>query len=69
MIIFLCGAWNCQNELLNYLKSDVNGLYEVMMIMSKAFFEKYNINMTKYKTLPALVMAIFTSNFIMKIEY
>jgi len=31
--------------------------------MSKAFFDKYNINMTKYRTLPALVMAIFSSNF------
>jgi len=58
MIIFL---WSLKlsNELLNYLKSDVNGLYEVMMIMSKAFFEKYNINMTKYKTLPALLCYIY----------
>ena len=33
-----------------------------MNIMNKAFCDKYNINMNKYKTLPALVRAIFTSN-------
>jgi hypothetical protein len=33
------------------------------MKIGSTYFEKYNINMNKYKTLPALVMAIFTSNF------
>jgi DNA polymerase type B, organellar and viral len=55
--------WNCRKELLKYMKSDIDGLYEVIMKMSKNIFDKYNINLTSYKTLPALTMAIFTSNF------
>ena len=31
--------------------------------MSESIFERFNINMTKFKTLPSLAMAIFTSKF------
>jgi len=55
--------WDCQLELLKYLKSDVEGLFEVLIKITVSIFERFNINMTKFKTQPSLAMGIFTSNF------
>ena len=55
--------WNCNEELLKYLKADVKGLLEVVTLTSKYYFDKYSLNMTKYYTLPNLAIAVYFSNY------
>jgi DNA polymerase family B len=55
--------WNCKIELLKYLKSDVEGLFEVITKMSVSIFYRFQINMTKFKSFPSMAMGIFTYNF------
>jgi len=55
--------WSAKEETLKYLRSDLNGLLEVMLKFSKTYYEKYHVNVTKYRTLPGLTFAMFTSNF------
>jgi DNA polymerase type B, organellar and viral len=60
--------WNLKKETLQYLESDLTGLLEVMNKFSVNIFNEYNLNITKFKTLPALALGIFTSNFYDEIE-
>jgi hypothetical protein len=55
--------WSAEDETLRYLRSDLLGLLEVVLKFSKNYFDKYQINITKYRTLPALTYAMFTSRF------
>lgn len=55
--------WSAKEETLRYLRSDILGLLEVMLKFSKTYYEKYQVNVTKYRTLPALTFAMFTTNF------
>lgn len=56
--------WNLEQETLNYLKLDVEGLLEALTKFNKNIFSKYQLDITKYKTLPSLVLAAYTSNYI-----
>jgi hypothetical protein len=55
--------WSAKDETLKYLRSDLNGLLEVILKFSKTYYDKYQVNVTKYRTLPGLTFAMFTSNF------
>jgi len=55
--------WDLRMETLKYLDSDVEGLYQLMKLVSTFYYDKHSINITKYKTLPSLTMAIFTSGY------
>ena len=53
-----------QKETLNYLKSDVEGLLEAILKFRDRIHESYNLNVTKFKTLPGLALAAFTSKYV-----
>lgn len=55
--------WNLQEECLKYLVSDVKGLLEAMVKLNDSIFHNYNLNITRFKTLPSLSMAVFTSGY------
>ena len=42
--------WNLEQETLKYLRSDVEGLLEIIIKFSHNIFNKYSLNITKYKT-------------------
>ncbi len=42
--------WNLEQETLKYLRSDVEGLLEIIIKFSNNIFNKYSLNITKYKT-------------------
>ena len=56
--------WDMRKETLNYLKSDVEGLLEAVLKFRDSVHNKYNLNITKFKTLPGLALATFTSKYI-----
>lgn len=49
---------------MKYLKSDLEGLLEAVLKFSNNIFDKYNLNITKFKTLPCLALGVYTSNYI-----
>lgn len=55
--------WNVKDQCLNYLEKDLKGLLEVLSKFSKAYYDKYSLNITKYKSLPGISLALFTSRF------
>jgi len=48
---------------MKYLKSDVEGLYEVIKLISTTFFDKFSLNMTSFYTLPGLTIAAYFSSY------
>jgi len=55
--------WNLQKETLDYLKSDVEGLLEAIIKFNCNIFNKYQLNITKFKTLPGLALAAYTTSY------
>jgi hypothetical protein len=55
--------WDLKKETLSYLKSDVEGLLEVVLKFKENIYKKYNLNITKFKTLPGLALGIYTSKY------
>jgi hypothetical protein len=56
--------WDLKLETLKYLKSDVEGLLELMLKFSNSVFSKYQLNITNFKTLPSLALAAYRSSYI-----
>lgn len=56
-------VWNCKEELLQYLKRDVDVLYEIMDRFSRSIYDLFNVKLTRTKTLSGLSFLIFKSNF------
>jgi len=56
--------WVLKKETLDYLKSDVEGLLEALIKFNNNIYNKYNLNITKFKTLPSLVLAAYRSSYI-----
>jgi hypothetical protein len=46
------------------LKSDVEGLLDIVTKFNKNIFNKYSLNVTKFKTLPGLALAVYRSTYI-----
>ena len=55
--------WSFRDESLKYLINDVESLREVLLKFANEIYELYDVNITKYKTLPSMALAIFLSNF------
>ena len=55
--------WDLRKETLNYLKSDVEGLLEAVLKFRDNIFNKYQLDITKFKTLPGLSLAAYTSSY------
>ena len=56
--------WDLRKETINYLRSDVEGLFEAIIKFRNSIYNKYNLNITKYKTLPSLALAAYCSSYI-----
>jgi len=56
--------WNLKTETLKYLKSDLEGLLEAILKFRDNIFNKYQLNITKYKTLSGLALAVYSSAYI-----
>src|SRR5258706_766872 len=56
--------WDLKKETLNYLKSDVEGLLEVLIKFNNNIYSKYQLNITSFKTLPGLALAVYRSSYI-----
>lgn len=54
--------WNAKLETQKYLRADLIGLLEALLIFSNFIHDKYNINITRYPTIPSIALAIFLSN-------
>jgi len=55
--------WNLKEECFKYLRSDVEGLLEVMNKVSEYYFKEYKFNITNVLTLPSLSLGIFGIKF------
>jgi hypothetical protein len=56
--------WDLKNETLNYLKSDVEGLLDIVIKFNNYIFSKYQLDITKFKTLPGLILAAYRSSYL-----
>jgi hypothetical protein len=56
-------SWNAKEETLKYLESDLKGLLEVILKFSKTYYNKYSLNITKYRTLPGLTFGLYNSQY------
>lgn len=59
----LTDKWSFKEESLRYLINDVESLREILLKFATEIYEQFNINITKYKTMPSMAFAIFLSNF------
>jgi len=56
--------WNLKKNTMLYLKSDLEGLLEALIKFNDNIYEKYNLNITRYKTLPGLAIAAYLSSYL-----
>ena len=56
--------WSLKKETLKYLKSDIEGLLEALIKFKLSVYNKYNLNITKYKTLSGLAIATYLSSYL-----
>ena len=56
--------WNLKKETLSYLKADIEGLLEALIKFNNNIFNKYQLNITKFKTLPGLAFAAYRSSYL-----
>ena len=61
--IACCNDWSAKDETLKYLQSDILGLLEVVTKRCQQFYDKYSLDITKYRTLPSAIFAAYTSNY------
>ena len=55
--------WDLKAESLEYLASDVKGLFEFVNKFSNSIYNDYGLNITKFLTTPSLTLGIYTSNY------
>ena len=56
--------WDLRKESLKYLKSDIEGLLEALIKFRDSIYSKYNLNITKYKTISGLALAAYCSSYL-----
>ena len=56
--------WDLQKELIKYLKSDVEGLLDVVLKFNNNIYSKYQLNITNFKTISSLALAVYRSSYI-----
>jgi len=56
--------WDLKEETLKYLQSDIEGLLEVITKFRDNIFNKYNLNITSFKTLPSLAIFVYGSSYL-----
>ena len=58
------GGWSLRTKCLEYLKSDLDCLYEVLVKFEKFCRANYYLNLNDYISLPAITMGIFRTKFL-----
>lgn len=56
--------WNLKKETNKYLKADLEGLLEALIKFNLNIFNKYQLNITKFKTLPSLAISSYFSSYL-----
>jgi len=56
--------WDLKKETLKYLRSDLEGLLEILSKFNENIFSKYKLNITKFKTISGLALAIYRSSYL-----
>ena len=56
--------WNLKKETQKYLKSDLEGLLEALNKFKDNIYNKYQLNITKYKTISGLALAAYCSSYL-----
>jgi hypothetical protein len=57
-------TWSARNETLEYLRLDLETLFEVVTIHSRTVFDKYGVSIFNTLTVPSLAMKVFRTNFL-----
>jgi hypothetical protein len=55
--------WSFRAEAIKYLINDVESLREILLKFATEVYDMFSINITKYKTLPSMALAIYLSNY------
>ena len=55
--------WDLKKETLSYLKADIEGLLEAITKFNINIYNKYSLNITNFKTLPSLALAVYRSSY------
>lgn len=58
--------WNLKNETIKYCENDCIVLYQVLIKFNELIFNKYNLNIHKFTTLPSLTLAIYKTFYLSK---
>lgn len=58
--------WNLKNETIKYCEQDCITLYNILVKFNFLIFDKFNVNINRYPTLPSLAFGIFRTNFLDK---
>jgi hypothetical protein len=52
------GNWSFKDESIKYLTNDVESLRNILLIFGENIYELFNLNITKFKTLPAMAFPL-----------
>lgn len=58
--------WNLKSEAIKYCELDCISLYQILIKFNNIIFEKYNLNINNYPTLPSLAFAIFRAHYLLE---
>ena len=64
LIEFKDKIWNFKEESVKYCNLDCISLFEILEKFSQIIFNKFQLNITKYPTLPSLAFAIFKTHYL-----
>lgn len=57
-------SWNLKSEAIHYCELDCISLYEILVKFNHIIFDKWNLNINSYPTLPSLSFAIFRAHYL-----
>jgi len=63
---FVNTIWDFREESVKYCLLDCVSLFQVLTKYNQLIFNKFNLNITKYPTLPSLAFAIFRTHYLKK---
>jgi hypothetical protein len=56
--------WNLKNEAIKYCELDCVSLHQILSKFNNLIYDKWQLNMTNYPTLPSLAFAIFRAHYL-----
>lgn len=61
---FINNDWNLRKETIKYCEQDCRSLYQVLITFNSLIFDKFQLNIHKYPTLPSLAFAIYRCKYL-----